>query len=266
MDKGSSRNLPLFVCLERRPELEILAFSSNLGGHLSSQTFSGKRCKIFGFHGLVLTGKENWTESDYKMGVADVFANAAARLVHENGALELILRAGIGHMDDPAQGTQGLPSWVPDWALFPETASLTEYQKSATNYRRLLIGDRTDNEWPALASMQESALKCLSRIRGAEDPSTESWLKKSVIQHMLKTIFAAQHYQALQMRAWGGRRVAITRKGYLCLVPRKASEKDLIYLIQGAQTPFVFRRNEEATMSYRLVGDYCSWNHGRKCI
>ena len=41
-----------------------------------------------------------------------------------------------------------------------------------------------------------------------------------------------------------GRKVAVTQKGYLCLVPPKTEVGDMVCLIQSAGTPFILRKVE----------------------
>lgn len=306
------------------------------------------RDKIFGLHGLVVEGLGNWTEPDYEMDVAEVFVNAAMRLIDEDGIVDLISHAGVGYIDDRAKGVQGLPSWVPDWTLSPEVAPLSldgnpenRYRAGGTKgtsslhnlrrdpfgkleslclqgilldvvvevapphaihvnsgahykYRldtsmrsavetlkesstlvstskylknpyphakkptrlgevfwRLLIGDRTATEWPAPASVEQLAITWMSTISDLGQPNI---MDEVSTEQQVRLGISGQQYGALIMRAWAGRRVAVTRKGYLCLVPRGAVQGDVIWLVEGAQTPFVCREEQES-VSYQLVGD-----------
>ena len=306
------------------------------------------RDKIFGFHGVVAKGLGSWTEPDYEIGAADVFVNAAVRLIHEDGILDLISHAGVGYIDNRAIGVQGLPSWVPDWTLFPETTALslrgdfknryraggTKGTSSVHNLRRdssgkpvalclqgilldvvvelappyvihlnssanheyhvhavirsaaetlkesgrlvltsrylknpyphtekptrlgeafwrLLIGDRTTAEWPAPASVEQLAIAWTSAISGVGQLNT---VDEAAPEEEIRLSISNQQYGVLITKAWSGRRVAVTRRGYLCLLPRGAMQGDVIWLVEGAQTPFVFRKEEKSTC-YQLVGD-----------
>jgi hypothetical protein len=81
--------------------------------------------------------------------------------------------------------------------------------------------------------------------------------------HKVEQSILARPYLLLLIRAWGGRRVAVTRKGYVCPVPRHAREGDAIRLISGAQTLFVVRIEEEGP-SYKLAVDCYTWGDGWK--
>ncbi len=50
-----------------------------------------------------------------------------------------------------------------------------------------------------------------------------------------------QEYGQLTMRAQTGRRVSIMKTGYVGLVPPLTQDGDVVGIVQGEQTPFVFR-------------------------
>jgi hypothetical protein len=49
--------------------------------------------------------------------------------------------------------------------------------------------------------------------------------------------------------------VAITHKGCVCLIPRRAQPGDAIWLADGAQTPYMIRSRGTKGV-YEFVGDY----------
>lgn len=65
-----------------------------------------------------------------------------------------------------------------------------------------------------------------------------------------------------------GRSLCVTKRGYIGAVPPLARSGDIIYLIQGAQVPFVLRpvaatdlgSNESSSNSFELVGE--AYIHG----
>jgi len=312
------------------------------------------RDKVFGVQGLAGPGEMKWTEPDYTKDVRQVYVLAAERLVAENGAFEVLAHAGTGYIDvgNPA-AVSGLPSWVPDWNVFPMAVPLG-YVDGVPNYRaggnaahgkvfegfqldeasgslallrgfrldvidevgaplvlssafgagapdyetgelavlgaaldasrhmiftsgrihdpyqyarvptplddvfwRLLIGDRTETEWPAPPAARElfdtwsAGLRILQdahvqlQKRGGDQPVGDDQIARSIPGHL---------YGALIVRAWHGRKVAITNKGFLCLVPRFAKPGDAIWVLEGAQTPYVLRSTGEQG-GFEFVGD-----------
>ncbi|KAF2188541.1 hypothetical protein K469DRAFT_517281, partial [Zopfia rhizophila CBS 207.26] len=57
-----------------------------------------------------------------------------------------------------------------------------------------------------------------------------------------------------------GRRLFLTRRGYLSLGPKSAQEGDQVWLIHGYNAPFVLRQVQDG---YELVGE--SYVHGIMC-
>jgi hypothetical protein len=51
------------------------------------------------------------------------------------------------------------------------------------------------------------------------------------------------------------RRVAVTKKGYLAIVPPRSEAGDVVGIVLGAETPFVFRASEGKEREYALVGE-----------
>lgn len=56
-----------------------------------------------------------------------------------------------------------------------------------------------------------------------------------------------------------GRCFAVTKKGYLALVPRYAVSGDMVCLTMGAAVPFLLRRHDQASKAedkcFKLVGE-----------
>lgn len=316
------------------------------------------RDKVFGVQGLAGPGEMKWTEPDYNKNVREVYVLAAERLIAESGAFEVLAHAGTGHIDVGHPGAvSGLPSWVPDWNIFPMVAPLG-YVDGLAKYRaggnaahgkvfggfqldgasrsltlrgfeldaiaevgtplvlssafgagalgyetgelavlgatldasreiiftsgrihdpyqhtgvptplddvfwRLLIGDRTETEWPAPASARElfdtwsAGLRIFQdahsqlQKRGVDQPVGDNQITRSIPGH---------RFGALIVRAWHGRKVAITNKGFVCLIPRFANPGDAIWLVEEAQTPYVLRPKGERG-GYEFVGD--CYGHG----
>ncbi|KAK4446376.1 hypothetical protein QBC34DRAFT_496900 [Podospora aff. communis PSN243] len=108
---------------------------------------------------------------------------------------------------------------------------------------RLLIGDRTEADWPARDSARQ-LFDSFDRVaRKVQTPGVEN-RTEPVGNDELERNMPGQRYAALMGRAWRGRRVAVTRRGYACLVPGGERKGDEIWLVAGAPTPFVFREAE----------------------
>lgn len=80
-------------------------------------------------------------------------------------------------------------------------------------------------------------------------------------------ISEAFHFQRDCIASYG-RKVAVTQKGYLCLVPPKTEVGDMVCLIQSAGTPFILRKSKTRDENefvgkqqlYALVGE--AYVHG----
>lgn len=122
---------------------------------------------------------------------------------------------------------------------------------------RLLIGDRTETEWPAPDSVRglydrfmltvRLSEKLIQRVeeQGENGPADDDYIEGTL---------AGRRYAHLISRAWWGRRVAVTRKGYVCLIPEHVRQGDAVWLVDGAQTPYVLRPRG-ATGTWEFVGD-----------
>jgi hypothetical protein len=118
---------------------------------------------------------------------------------------------------------------------------------------RLLVGNRTFKERPAPSSLVQGYLHYLQSMKNVEEviaqdrnpPATE----EQILAHS-----SASEYGQLTMRGWAGRRVCVTRKGYVGLVPPLTMIGDVIVIIVGAQTPFVLRA-AGTKRSKQLVGE-----------
>jgi hypothetical protein len=124
---------------------------------------------------------------------------------------------------------------------------------------RLFIGDRTLTDRPAPLSvynMYEAYLQTLLMFLGVLGMNATE-RNRPVTEEQMTLSFKGYSYKALIMRAWAGRRVCITKKGYLGLVPDYSEKGDIIAVVVGAQTPFVLRPADQAAEGnkYRLVGE-----------
>ena len=54
------------------------------------------------------------------------------------------------------------------------------------------------------------------------------------------------------------RRLFFTQEGYICLAPKGARVGDQIYLLFGAEVPYVLRRKGDGLQTFEVVGEcYC---------
>lgn len=118
---------------------------------------------------------------------------------------------------------------------------------------RLLIGDRTETDWPAPESVRDIYERWLGAMHLYENQDAAE-----TEDEQLEAALAARGYRELIARAWLGRRVAVTTKGYACLVPPGAQKGDQIFLVDGAPTPYVLRLRSVAVggdSEFELVGE-----------
>ncbi|KAK5657587.1 hypothetical protein OQA88_3162 [Cercophora sp. LCS_1] len=82
--------------------------------------------------------------------------------------------------------------------------------------------------------------------------TARSWLKFLEDESQPETEEIRQFHTACLPAC--GRRFGITRRGYLCLLPRNANPGDPIFIPQGSKVPFVFREVKEGS-EYSNVGE-----------
>jgi hypothetical protein len=121
---------------------------------------------------------------------------------------------------------------------------------------RLLIGDRTSTHRPAPPNMNDkyaAYLQVMQLAIEALEMSTEEFNQRYT-GDTLTVVHKAHEYAVLAGRAWVQRRVCITKRGYVGLVPQFSIKGDAVAVIIGAQTPFVVRPVTGET-KYQLVGE-----------
>ncbi|KAK0614659.1 heterokaryon incompatibility protein-domain-containing protein [Immersiella caudata] len=211
------------------------------------------------------------TSNNYRAGGVANTADTASEVVGETlvvrGAAELDVVAEVARPEpEPAEDDLGSCAAV---GAHPEVFKASRdlimssgivkdpYPHTASGpapledvFMRLLIGDRTETDWPAPDSIRvlyERWLGAMNLYEKQDAAETED--------ELLEGAMAARGYRGLIARAWFGRRVAVTSKGYVCLVPRGAKKGDRIFLVDGARTPYVLRLRSEAEEEFEFVGE-----------
>jgi hypothetical protein len=118
---------------------------------------------------------------------------------------------------------------------------------------RTLIGDRTTAVRPAPATMEKVFVDFVKGMREAQNELLNGTDPMAAAPSNLTAAFTGG-YGRNSTRAWGNRRLAILAEGYVGLVPPLARHGDAVFLVQGAQTPFVFRQTP-VLGEYELVGE-----------
>lgn len=99
---------------------------SMLLSECSSFEATNARDKVYALLGLIIDGKallvRERLSPDYSKSVADVMKSAARYLAQRRSIFDSLSNVGIGL--HTGKGTEGLPSWVPDWAAPPICAPL----------------------------------------------------------------------------------------------------------------------------------------------
>jgi len=83
--------------------------------------------------------------------------------------------------------------------------------------------------------------------------TARSWLTLLVDENQEETEEILQFHAACLPSC--GRRLGITKRGVLCLVPRNASPGDIICIPRGSKVPFVFHGTDIPTDRYENVGE-----------
>ena len=98
------------------------------------------------------------------------------------------------------------------------------------------------DDLPICIAMEE----CIVQGPPASWVGMPSWCTKDVVGAMMLNY---QHH--LRMACGGGRRLCVTRKGRMGLVPREACTGDVILFVLGGPLPFVARKT---TAAHKLIG------------
>lgn len=135
-------------------------------------------------------------------------------------------------------------------------------------YWRSLCGDRKEKMHPAPKSVAERYQNWLSvgRFLFSSNVFENPWQR--VTEEMRKMTGTGPDFGTLIPTCAVGRRLCVTKLGYIGFVPPLASEDDVICLIQGAQVPFVLRPAQisgsysvsPSVRKYQLVGE--AYVHG----
>jgi len=131
-----------------------------------------------------------------------------------------------------------------------------EDQRLREAFWRTLIGNRTSKENPApsnLAKAFEMYEKCMADIIRNPDRirnNAEIGLKEQ------EELISMSYFSHPLMRCWAGRRVCITMKGYIGIVPPRSEIGDKIVVFIGMQTPSVLRMgNGNGGMKHQNIGE-----------
>jgi hypothetical protein len=122
---------------------------------------------------------------------------------------------------------------------------------------RTLIGDTTSTTRPAPATLADDYRKWINSSRLVH----QYHLQKGKGVTLPPGLSPASPEFAIWGTAMGlcakWRRVCVTRRGYLGMVPAGTREGDLVAIVSGTKTPFVLRRDGKAkgTEAFELVGE-----------
>lgn len=152
--------------------------------------------------------------------------------------------------------------------LYPYT---NPNQKLRDVFWRTLSGDRTQTHRPAPASCRAEFKQWISFQNYMVDTDVYSAISgdpETPLPPELLGGYGSAKFGLLFTNCGFGRRLCITKRGYIGAAPPFAREGDIIYLIQGAQVPFVLRSaatidpgsNESSSNSFELVGE--AYVHG----
>jgi hypothetical protein len=141
-------------------------------------------------------------------------------------------------------------------------------ERDAAAVTRTLCGDRNDMTRPALASVAASYQKWLSfgRMLATTNAFEDPWQPVTETVHRMTE--KGPGFALLMPGCANGRRPCVTETRYIGCVPPLAMVGDIVYLVQGAQVPFVLRdvKGEGADVGrfgaerYQLVGE--AYVHG----
>jgi hypothetical protein len=122
---------------------------------------------------------------------------------------------------------------------------------------RTSIGDNDEFSFPAHESILLAFRLCAGIYRmhiGSNDEADDPDLDALSDQEIR---FNVQRLGQLLIRRGQGRKLAVTRQGYLVLAPDRAAEGDVVCILQGAKVPYVLRKRRDA---FELVGE--AYVHG----
>ncbi|KAI0378564.1 heterokaryon incompatibility protein-domain-containing protein [Hypomontagnella monticulosa] len=112
---SSNDNLMLVATLNRRDTEKFTNMSLyEYMCFYGSRQASNPRDKIYAFMG-VAKDTDDYDPPDYTKRAEDVYINFAMTLALQNGSLDFLDGAGVGHVARSAHPGLTLPSWVPDW-------------------------------------------------------------------------------------------------------------------------------------------------------
>jgi hypothetical protein len=144
-------------------------------------------------------------------------------------------------------------------------------QQLRDGYWRTLCGDRTQTHRPAPASCGhefEQWVTFQNHIKARGVYSTISADPKTPLPSGLIGAYGSAKFGTLFPDCAFGRKLCITERGYIGVVPPFSHKGDIIYLVGGAQVPFVFRpvsaperrSKDPLTGVFELVGE--AYVHG----
>ncbi|KAH8906203.1 HET-domain-containing protein [Coniochaeta sp. PMI_546] len=124
---------------------------------------------------------------------------------------------------------------------------------------RVLIGDRTTDTRPAPQSLGRSCIRWIRALQDLVDQyETLAGLGDGVetSSDMVQNYLAGMEFEKCLKFIGGGRRVAITKKGYIGLFPPLTDVGDAVCVVEGAPAPFALRPvDSREPRRYRLVGE-----------
>jgi hypothetical protein len=125
---------------------------------------------------------------------------------------------------------------------------------------RVLIGDRTMDKRPAPRSLGDSCIRWMRVMQNIPNNILEATTAFSdgidVHSDMVQDYLSGMEYGKLMKSISIGRRVAVTKKGYIGLFPPLTEVGDVVCVVEGAPAPFTLRPvDSQGPLRYRLVGE-----------
>ncbi|KAK8064435.1 hypothetical protein PG994_007073 [Apiospora phragmitis] len=198
---------------------------------------------------------------NYSRPTATVYGDVVEAHIRSHDDLEI-----LSHVDCSSQRDPTYASWIPDWRTSGEERSMGLYREGASYCASNNLGV-SSHPWSADRNTEKLHLTgaCLDTITTL---STSFSIDSITSKGVTDTITAFQ-------RALHCRRLAITSKGWIGLVPKEAETGDHVAVLNGADLPYILREatlDEIPGQEKRLEGTFgtgeeflvigCAYIHG----
>jgi hypothetical protein len=122
-----------------------------------------------------------------------------------------------------------------------------------------------DNETPTHLSLRKTISHVAKRVWGADTIEQSGFWKESVTE-LLSAVRREQFYEPISVfgqhfeTVYDGRRIFVSEKGYLGTGTEGMRTGDLVYLVAGADVPYILRPVADKEHTFTLVGE--AYVHG----